>query len=159
MSRIAVAAALLVVGWSASTSVAYADPEPAPPPPAPHGEEGAPAPGPLTSFGDGTYAVGTEILPGVYQSAGPVEGSACYWKRSNNDGTVANAMTKKPQTVEIAPGDTTFKTSQCQEWQKTDAAPPPPPNPGDLLGQLGSLVGPAALGPSGGASSGASSGG
>jgi predicted lipid-binding transport protein (Tim44 family) len=59
-------------------------------------------------------------------------------------------MTKKPQTVEIAPGDTTFKSSQCQEWQKTDAAPPPAPNPGDLLGQLGSLIGPAVLGPSGG---------
>src|SRR5262245_38093000 len=117
MSRIAVTVALLAVSATVSMSVANADPEPPPPPPAPG--EGAPPPAaPMTSFGDGTYAVGTEIEPGVYQSAGPVEGSACYWKRSNNDGTVANAMTKKPQTVEIAPGDTTFKTSKCQEWQK-----------------------------------------
>ena len=75
MSCKVVAAALLVVGLSASTPLAYADPVPPPPPP-----------GPKTSFGDGTYAVGTEIVPGVYQSPGPVEGGVCYWKRSNGDG-------------------------------------------------------------------------
>lgn len=130
MSRIAAAAALLVIGWSASSAVAYADP--APP---------APPPGPKTSFGDGTYAVGTDIEPGVYQSAGPVDGGACYWRRANGDGILANAMSKKPQTVQIEAGDTTFKTSKCQEWQKTDAAPPPKPNPGDVIGQLGTLIG------------------
>lgn len=129
MSRIAAAAALLVVGLIAAPPMAAADPVP-PPPPAPK-----------TSFGDGTYAVGTDIVPGVYQSAGPVEGGVCYWKRSNGDGTVANAMTKKPQTVQIEPGDTTFKSSECQDWQKTDAAPPPAPNPVDIIGQLGSLIG------------------
>ena len=130
MTRIAAAAAVLVVGWSASTAVAYADPVPPPPPP-----------GPRTSFGDGTYAVGTDITPGVYQSAGPVGDGACYWKRSNGDGIVANAMTKKPQTVQIDAGDTSFTSSKCQDWQKTDAAPPPKPNPIDVLGQLGSLLG------------------
>ena len=138
MSRIAVAAALLVVGWSASAAVAYADPAPPPPPP-----------GPKTSFGDGTYAVGTDIAPGVYESAGPVDGGVCYWKRANGDGIVANAMSKKPQTVQIEAGDTTFKTSECQEWQMTDAAPPPKPNPVDVIGQLGSLIGVGAA-PSGG---------
>jgi hypothetical protein len=130
MSRIAAAAALLIVGMSASTAPAYADPAPAPPPP-----------GPKTSFGDGTYAVGTEIVPGVYQSAGPVDGGVCYWKRSNAEGTVANAMTKKPQTVQIEVGDTTFKSSECQDWQKTDAPPPAAPSPVDVIGQLGSLIG------------------
>ena len=52
-------------------------------------------------------------------------------------------------TVQIEAGDTTFKTSDCQEWQKTDAAPPPKPNPVDLIGQLGSLIGVGAA-PSGG---------
>ena len=80
-------------------------------------------------------------MPGVYQSPGPVEGGVCYWKRSNGDGTVANAMTKKPQTVQIEAGDTTFKSSECQEWQKTDAPPPPNPSPVDIIGQLGSLLG------------------
>jgi hypothetical protein len=147
MSRIAVAAALLVVGWSASTAVAIADPE-TPAPPAPHGDgappgpaEGAPPPGPKTSFGNGTYTVGTDIMPGVYQSAGPTEGNACYWKRSNTEGTVANAMTKKPQTVQIAPGDTSFKSSECQDWQLTDAPPPAQPSPLDVLGPLTGMIG------------------
>lgn len=138
MSRIAVAASLLVIGWSASTAPAHADPAPPPPPPSPK-----------TSFGDGTYVVGTDITPGVYQSAGPVGDGACYWKRSNGDGIVANAMTKKPQTVQIEAGDTAFTSSKCQEWQKTDAAPPPRPNPLDVIGQLGSLLGIGAA-PSGG---------
>lgn len=143
MSRVAVAAAVVALGLSLSTAVAHADPVlPGPPP-------GPPPPGPKTSFGDGTYAVGTDIMPGVYETAGPVEGSACYWKRSDADGTVANAMTKKPQTVQIEAGDTTFKTSDCQEWQMTDAAPPPKPNPMEVLGQLGSLIGVGAA-PSGG---------
>ena len=129
MSRVA-AAALLIAGLYASTPLANADPAPPPPPP-----------GPRTSFGDGTFTVGTDIVPGVYQSAGPVEGGVCYWKRSNGDGTVANAMTKKPQTVQIEAGDTTFKSSECQEWQKTDAAAPAAPSPLDVIGQLGGLLG------------------
>ncbi|RDH76577.1 hypothetical protein DVS77_20695 [Mycolicibacterium moriokaense] len=143
MSRITVAATLLVVGWSAAVGTAHADPAPSPPPaPAPAPPLGpAPGPAPMASFGDGTYAVGTDIAPGVYQSAGPVEGGVCYWKRANNDGIVANAMSKKPQTVQIEAGDTTFKSSECQEWQKTDAAPPAKPNPADVVAQLGSLLG------------------
>ena len=110
--------------------MANADPAPPPPPP-----------GPKTSFGNGTYAVGHRHHAGVYQSAGPVDDGACYWKRVNGDGIVANAMTKKPQTVQIEAGDTAFTSSECQDWQKTDAAPPPKPNPIDVLGQLGSLLG------------------
>ena len=115
MSRLAIAAAVLAAGWSVSAGAAYADPAPAPPPP-----------GPKTTFeGDGTYAVGTDIAPGVYQSAGPVEDGACYWKRVNGDDIVDNAMTKKPQIVQIDATDTSFTTNECQQWQKTDAAPPP----------------------------------
>ena len=129
MSRIAAAAAVLVAGWSASLAVANADPVPPPPP------------GPKTSFGNGTYKVGTDITPGVYQSAGPVGDGACYWKRVNGDGIVANAFTKKAQTVQIEAGDTGFTSSECQDWQMTDAAPTGKPNPLEVLGQLGSLLG------------------
>ena len=97
MSRIAIAAALIAAGWSASAGMANADPAP---PPAPK----------TTIDGDGTYAVG-------------------------------KALTKKSQSVQIDPTDTAFTTNDCQPWQKTDAAPPPPPSPGDLLGQLGSFIG------------------
>ncbi len=131
MSRLAIAAAVLAAGWSVSAGAAYADPAPAPPPP-----------GPKTTFeGDGTYAVGTDIAPGVYQSAGPVKDGACYWKRVKGDDIVDSAMTKKAQVVQIDATDTSFTTNECQQWQMTDAAPPPQAAPGDLLGQLGAFIG------------------
>jgi len=79
---------------------------------------------------DGTYAVGTDIVPGVYSSAGPVDNGTCYWKRTSNpDGaTLDNALTKKPQTVQIDPTDKSFKTDGCQPWQLTNGAAPPPPD-------------------------------
>ena len=135
MSRIAIATALFAAGVTLSAGTAFADPAPAPPPPGPK----------TTIDADGTYAVGTDIEPGVYQSAGPVEGGACYWKRSNGAAIVDNALTKKAQTVAIDSTDTSFTTNGCQQWQKTDAPPPPKPNPGDLLGQLGAFIGRGAL--------------
>ena len=79
---------------------------------------------------DGTYAVGTDIVPGVYSSAGPVGDGTCYWKRTSNpDGaTLDNALTKKPQTVQIDPTDKSFKTDGCQPWQLNNGAAPPPPD-------------------------------
>ena len=118
-------------GWCASAGVAHAEPEPAPPPPAPK----------TTIDADGTYAVGTEIVPGTYASAGPIADGACYWKRTGATDLLDNALTKKPQVVVIEPTDTSFTTNDCQPWQKTDAPPPPQPGPGDLLGQLGDFVG------------------
>jgi hypothetical protein len=79
---------------------------------------------------DGLYAVGTEIQPGVYSSAGPLPGDTCYWKRVGPDNTVLqNALTKQPQVVAIEAGDVAFKTKGCQPWQPTDAAPPGQPPP------------------------------
>jgi len=87
---------------------------------------------------DGTYAVGVDIVPGVYSSAGPVDGGTCYWKRSSNpDGaTIDNALSKKPQTVQIDPTDKSFKTNGCQPWTLTNAAPPPMTPPAVLGLQL-----------------------
>jgi hypothetical protein len=106
---------------------------------------------PKTSIdADGTYAIGTELQPGVYKSAGPIEGSACYWKRSNAGKMVDNGLTKRSPVVVIEPTDTSFTTSDCQVWQLTDcsqaACPPPPgspPNPaiGPLLKILGTQLG------------------
>lgn len=98
-----------------SCGLASADP-PAPPPPK------------TTIDHDGTYAVGKDIVPGVYSSAGPAGSGACYWKRLGNGedskGIIDNAMSKKPQVVQIEPGDQAFKTDGCQPWQKTDTATP-----------------------------------
>lgn len=79
---------------------------------------------------DGSYAVGTEILPGVYTSAGPVPEDVCYWRRAGSDNvTLGNAMTKQPQVVYIESTDAVFTTRGCQPWQMTDGAQPPGQSP------------------------------
>ncbi len=121
------AAVLAVAGWCAATAVADAEPPPSPPP----------APVPKTVIDrDGTYAVGTDIVPGIYRSAGPVAGTACYWKRVSGDQLIDNALTKKPQVVQIEPTDTAFKTDRCQPWQKTECPPDCPPSPQRPVGGL-----------------------
>jgi hypothetical protein len=131
-----VTAGLVLAGWVVSAGVAGADPEPTPPP------------APKTTIDhDGTFAVGTDIAPGVYSSAGPVGNGTCYWKRLGNpDGAMLdNALSKKPQVVQIEPTDKAFKTDGCQPWQQNpDATPPPPPNgplPPGVQGTLGILNG------------------
>ncbi len=139
------AAALIALSWGAGAGLASADPPAPPPGPAP-----GPPPGPKTSIDhDGTYAVGSDIAPGTYTSAGPLGKGTCYWKRVGNgdDGKqlVDNAMSKKPQVVRIDPTDKAFKTDGCQPWQRNDAAVPDPgktpAEAGLPLGILGSLLG------------------
>ncbi|HUM00557.1 MAG TPA: hypothetical protein VLU24_14330, partial [Mycobacterium sp.] len=49
----------------------------------------------------------------------------CYWKRTSPDGDIIdNALSKKPQIVQVLPTDSAFKTNGCQPWQLTDAVPP-----------------------------------
>lgn len=116
--------------------------QPAPPAPAPGPAEAPASDGPKTTIdADGSYVVGKDIAPGVYQSAGPVDGGACYWKRAAGDKLVDNALTKKPAFVEIQATDTSFTTSDCQAWQLTNAPMPPQPGPGDLLGALTQAIG------------------
>ena len=74
---------------------------------------------------DGIFSVGSQILPGVYTSAGPLPGESCYWRRIGaDDATVENAMSKQPQVVQIDPTDIAFKTRGCQPWQLSNDAPP-----------------------------------
>ena len=130
------AATLAVAGGCICAGTAIADP-PAPPPPTP-----APLAPPATAMDhDGTYTVGTDIVPGDYSSPGPVGNGTCYWKRVSHAGDVIdNALTKKAQVVQIDAGDASFKTSGCQPWQLTDAQPPAPLPPLAALGQLGGLL-------------------
>jgi hypothetical protein len=93
---------------------------------------------------DGTYNVGTDIVPGTYSSAGPVDNGTCYWKRvggPNGGDILDNALTKKPQVVQILPTDASFKTDGCQQWQITDAAPPRSMPPAIAGAQLPILIG------------------
>lgn len=138
------AAGLLIAGCAVSAGVAAADPEPSP----------SPAPAAAAKLAmdhDGTYLVGKDIAPGTYSSAGPVGNGTCYWKRLGNpDGNlIDNALSKKPQVVQIEATDKAFKTSGCQPWQNTGGAPPPDvPGPAagaqlqTTLGILNGLLGP-----------------
>ena len=108
-------ALLCAYGLLATSPAATADPVPAP----------APTPAPVPGIADGTYAVGKDIAPGVYQSAGPEPGQVCYWRRAGVDNvTLNNAMSKQSQVVQILETDATFRTRGCQPWQLTDAPPP-----------------------------------
>lgn len=148
-TRTAALAATLLIAAGVTAGHVSAQPsseEPAPPtdpsaaaaPPT----EGAPPPGPKTTIdADGTYAVGTDIVPGNYASAGPnPDGRACYWKRMNGEGLVDNSLTKKPAVVQISAGDTAFTTNDCQPWQLTNAQVPKQGSATDILGQLGKLI-------------------
>ena len=114
MTTALLAAALALAGGGVFAGIAGADP----PPPQPK----------TTIDHDGTFVVGSDVEPGTYSSGGPVGNGTCYWKRlggPNGTDIVDNALTKKPQVVQIDSGDKAFKTDGCQPWQKTDAASPP----------------------------------
>ncbi len=73
-----------------------------------------------TSFGDGTFFVGTDIQPGTYKSSGQ---QGCYYARlSGFDGTtddiIANDNTDTPAIVTIAPTDKGFQAKGCGTWTK-----------------------------------------
>ncbi|BAX92840.1 hypothetical protein [Mycobacterium shigaense] len=163
----------MVAGWAVSTAVAAADPDetrgpsptasaspspaasPAPSAapsasPSPAASPGAtpsPTPGsePKTTIDkDGTYAVGSDIVPGTYSSAGPVGNGTCYWKRMGNpDGALLdNSLSKKAQVVQIQGTDKAFKTDGCQPWELTpDATPPPEASGPQVQAGLGILNG------------------
>jgi hypothetical protein len=74
---------------------------------------------------DGTYRVGTDIVPGTYRSGGPSpEGTSdCYWARLNslNETHIIDSnISTGPQVVMIQPSDRAFLTHNCQPWQKAD---------------------------------------
>jgi hypothetical protein len=123
-------AAALVIAMSGTAGIAEADP--------------APADGQTTTINsDGTYTVGSEIAPGTYSSAGPVGDTPCYWKRLNGSTVVDNALSKKPQVVQIDSDDTAFKTDECQPWQIVDCAAsclPAGEALHDLVGELRSFL-------------------
>jgi hypothetical protein len=83
------------------------------------------ATGPVSSFGAGTYAVGTDVVPGTYSSNGP-DGSnftGCYWARlkdtsGNLESITANNIDQGPSVVTISANDVAFKTQGCSTWHK-----------------------------------------
>jgi hypothetical protein len=82
--------------------------------------------GPLSTFGAGTYEVGTgdgQVAPGKYKTTGPDDGApSCYWARLKNlegdlSSITANNNAEGPTVVTISPKDAAFQTG-C-EWVKS----------------------------------------
>jgi hypothetical protein len=79
----------------------------------------APPPAPVTTFGEGTWVVNEQIVPGRYRSSG--DSGSCYWQRQSGFGgdfgeILANANTEGPAVVDISPSDAGFKSSGCGTW-------------------------------------------
>jgi hypothetical protein len=77
-----------------------------------------PPSGPKTSFGDGTYRVNTDIVPGTYRAPG---GSSCYWARLKGfsgslDDILANGFGDTSPIVTISASDAGFESSHCGTW-------------------------------------------
>jgi hypothetical protein len=104
-------------GVIASPSPANAAPvtqtaTPPSPPPAPAG--------PATTFGDGTYLVGTDVVAGSYKTTGASPG--CYWQLEKNlsgdySALVKNGFSQGPDRATLAAGQY-FNTSGGCTWVK-----------------------------------------
>ena len=74
-----------------------------------------------TSFGQGTFIVGTDMDPGTYQSS---KGKSCYWERLSGfsgefDDIIANDFLSGGRAiVTIEPGDVGFHSSRCGTWKR-----------------------------------------
>lgn len=73
---------------------------------------------------DGTYRVGTDMLPGTYHSGGrnPGGDTDCYWARLsslNPTHIIDNGMSASgPQVVTVQSSDAAFLTRSCLPWHK-----------------------------------------
>jgi hypothetical protein len=78
---------------------------------------------PVTSFGDGTFVVGTDIVAGTYKADPSGE---CYWARlhgtSDESDIIANHLASGPATVTIGASDGAFVSQRCGQWTKTSAS-------------------------------------
>lgn len=88
----------------------------------------APAPvpsGPVTTVGDGTYQVGTDMAAGRYKTSGPDGSSAmnmCYVSRNKNDSgefdaIIANQIVQGPGSVTVKKGEFAQFSGGCS-WTK-----------------------------------------
>jgi hypothetical protein len=74
----------------------------------------------LSSFGDGTYAIGVDIATGTYSAPG---GSNCYWEQDSDfsgsaNSTLANDNPTGPVTVQMASGAVAFIVQGCGTWTR-----------------------------------------
>lgn len=90
-------------------------------------------------FGDGTYAVGERLAPGLYRTLG---GPGCYWARSSDaSGAVTSILANRfmaggRAVVEVEATDAVLSTQGCGTWWPVvdgDMVPMTTFEQGDLL--------------------------
>lgn len=79
-----------------------------------------PPPAPATTFGDGDWAVGEQVVPGTYRADPP--GDLCYWERASGfthdliHEVITNEFAESDSsTITINAGER-FTTRDCGEW-------------------------------------------
>jgi hypothetical protein len=88
---------------------------------------------PVTSFGEGTYEVGSQIVAQTYRAPG---GTGCYWARLSgasggvND-IVADDDAVGPAIVAVAPSDAAFESTDCGTWSPAPTSGPQTTSMGD----------------------------
>lgn len=78
------------------------------------------AEGPVKTFGNGTFRVGTDIVPGRYRSPGPEDSIApiCYWDLTNDAGKIIDqGVSNDGPSIATLKKGLLFKSSGCQDWQ------------------------------------------
>lgn len=88
------------------------------------GEAPTAPPGPLTTFGEGTWEVGVDIAAGKYKTTGP-DGPNCYYARlKTGDGSMGDILDNNnsngPVTVTVKESDGYFETQGCADWARAE---------------------------------------
>jgi hypothetical protein len=80
--------------------------------------------GPTTTFGDGQWLVGPDIVAGAYTATVPADSPTCSWeRRTSSDGTVSAVLeygggrAGEKIVVDIRPTDRVFRSLGCGSWQ------------------------------------------
>lgn len=84
------------------------------------------------SFGNGTWAVGTDIPPGTYRSIN-IPSASCYWERLSGFGgtsaeIIANDIDGGVRLVTIAASDVGFRSNRCGTWAAVSGSIRPDPS-------------------------------
>ena len=71
-----------------------------------------------TTFGDGDWIVGGEVLPGRYATAG---GPGCSWARASGfthtlEELIATGQAEGPVVIDVAPTDARISSRACGTW-------------------------------------------
>ena len=77
----------------------------------------------LSTFSDGTYEVGVDIIPGTYTTSGDSL-STCRWRRLSdftwNSGVIIEVVASGTKIVTVTESDKGFASIGCGKWERLD---------------------------------------